>query len=111
MGASTSKQGRTHARTHARTHIMTGERAMVGPADYAAIASAFHTLVLTGVPALGAADASDRAKRLIIAVDAMYQHRTKLVIAAAGALLYTTLQTHTRAHTRTHSYSAFTVPF
>ena len=60
-----------------------GPSGMLGAADYSAIASAFHTVVLTGVPALGAADASDRAKRLIVAIDAMYQHRTKLVLEAA----------------------------
>jgi predicted ATPase len=59
-----------------------GSAGALGAADFLAIAAAFHTVYLTDVPALGASD-HDAAKRLISAVDAFYQHRTKLVISAA----------------------------
>jgi cell division protein ZapE len=56
----------------------------LGPADYLAIATHFHTLLLDGIPRLGA-DNFDRAKRFITLVDALYEHRVKLVASAAAA--------------------------
>jgi cell division protein ZapE len=56
----------------------------LGPADYLALATHFHTLVLDGVPRLGP-DNFDKARRFITLVDALYEHRVKLVASAAAA--------------------------
>ncbi len=53
----------------------------LGPADYLAIATHFHTLVLDGIPRLGPEN-FDRARRFITLVDALYEHRCKLVASA-----------------------------
>jgi cell division protein ZapE len=53
----------------------------LGPADYLALATHFHTLVLDGVPRLGAEN-FDKARRFITLVDALYEHRVKLVASA-----------------------------
>jgi cell division protein ZapE len=53
----------------------------LGPADYLAIATHFHTLVLDGVPRLGPEN-FDRARRFITLVDALYEHRCKIVVSA-----------------------------
>jgi cell division protein ZapE len=56
----------------------------LGPADYLAVATHFHTLLLDGIPRLGAEN-FDRAKRFITLVDALYEHRVKLVASAAAS--------------------------
>jgi cell division protein ZapE len=56
----------------------------LGPADYLALATHCHTLVLDGVPRLGPEN-FDRARRFITLVDALYEHRCKLVASAAAA--------------------------
>ena len=53
----------------------------LGPADYLALATHMHTLVLDGVPRLGPEN-FDRARRFITLVDALYEHRCKLVASA-----------------------------
>jgi cell division protein ZapE len=56
----------------------------LGPADYLALATHFHTLVLDGIPRLGPEN-FDRARRFITLVDALYEHRCKLVASAEAA--------------------------
>ena len=56
----------------------------LGPADYLALATHCHTLVLDGIPRLGPEN-FDRARRFITLVDALYEHRCKLVASAAAA--------------------------
>ncbi len=56
----------------------------LGPADYLAVATHFHTLLLDGIPKLGT-DNFDKAKRFITLVDALYEHRVKLVASAAAS--------------------------
>jgi cell division protein ZapE len=56
----------------------------LGPADYLAIATHFHTLVIDGVPRLGPEN-FDRARRFITLVDALYEHRCKVVVSADAA--------------------------
>ena len=55
----------------------------LGPADYLAVATHFHTLVLDAVPRLGPEN-FDRARRFITLVDALYEHRVKLIASAAA---------------------------
>jgi len=56
----------------------------LGPADYLAVATHFHTLLLDGIPRRGAEN-FDRAKRFITLVDALYEHRVKLVASAEAS--------------------------
>jgi cell division protein ZapE len=55
--------------------------AAVGPGDYLALARRFHTLILDGIPRLSA-DNHDRARRFIVLIDTLYEHRVKLVASA-----------------------------
>ncbi|MFC0410707.1 cell division protein ZapE [Roseomonas elaeocarpi] len=55
----------------------------LGPADFLAIAARFHTLILDGVPRLGPEN-FDRARRFVTLIDALYEHRCKLVASAAA---------------------------
>jgi cell division protein ZapE len=57
--------------------------APLGPGDYLAIATHFHAVVLDGVPRFSAEDHNE-ARRFITLIDALYEHRVKLV-ASAGA--------------------------
>jgi len=53
----------------------------LGPGDYLALATHYHALVLDGVPRLSPAN-YDEARRFITLVDALYDHRVKLVASA-----------------------------
>ncbi len=53
----------------------------LGPADYLAIATKFHTLVLDGIPRLSP-DNYDVARRFINLVDTLYDQRVKLIASA-----------------------------
>ncbi|HEY9548223.1 MAG TPA: cell division protein ZapE, partial [Kiloniellaceae bacterium] len=55
----------------------------LGPGDYLAIAGLYHTLVLSGVPALSA-EKRNEARRFMTLIDALYEHRVKLVVSAAA---------------------------
>ncbi|MEY3729568.1 MAG: hypothetical protein RLZZ57_324 [Pseudomonadota bacterium] len=56
----------------------------LGPADYLAIAQAFHSLVVDDIPRLGPEN-FDKARRFITCVDTLYEHRCKLVASAASS--------------------------
>ena len=56
----------------------------LGAADYLKLAECFHTLVLSSVPAMTAARRNE-AKRFGILIDALYEHRTKLICSAEAA--------------------------
>jgi len=53
-----------------------------GPADFLAIAEHFHTVILDGVPRFMPEDRNE-ARRFIVLIDELYEHRCKLVVAAA----------------------------
>jgi len=53
----------------------------LGPADYLAVATQFHTLLLEGIPRLGPEN-FDKARRFITLVDTLYEHRVKLLASA-----------------------------
>jgi cell division protein ZapE len=56
----------------------------LGPADYLAIARAFHSLVVDDIPRLGPEN-FDKARRFITCIDTLYEHRCKLVASAASS--------------------------
>jgi cell division protein ZapE len=55
-----------------------------GASDYLAIAHAFHTVVIVGIPKMGP-DNRNEAARFVTLIDALYENKVKL-IAAADAL-------------------------
>ncbi|HWA50994.1 MAG TPA: cell division protein ZapE [Dongiaceae bacterium] len=56
----------------------------LGAADYLAIATHFNTVLIDGVPRLSP-DLRDQARRFVNLIDALYEHRTTTIIAAADA--------------------------
>jgi cell division protein ZapE len=56
----------------------------LGAGDYLALATHYVALVLDGVPRLSP-DNYDEARRFIVLVDALYEHRVKLVASADAA--------------------------
>ena len=78
--------GRTLAIPHAAAGVARFDFAALcstalGAGDYLALATHFHALVLDGVPRLSP-DNYDEARRFIVLVDALYDHRVKLVASA-----------------------------
>jgi cell division protein ZapE len=55
-----------------------------GAADYLAIARAFHTVILVGIPRMGPENRNE-ALRFTKLIDALYEHRVKLFVTAAAA--------------------------
>ena len=55
-----------------------------GAADYLAIARRFHTVFLVGVPVMGPENRNE-ASRFVTLIDALYEHKVKLLIAADAA--------------------------
>jgi cell division protein ZapE len=54
----------------------------LGSADYIKIASVFDTVIIAGIPKLTAAMRNE-AKRFVSLVDALYEHKVKLICSAA----------------------------
>lgn len=57
-------------------------RRPLGAADYLAVAEHWESVIVVGVPRLGA-DSIDEARRFVTLIDALYEARTKLVVSAA----------------------------
>ncbi|OBV12483.1 cell division protein ZapE [Erythrobacter dokdonensis] len=54
-----------------------------GAADYLAIAQAYHTVILVGIPKMGPENRNE-AIRFTKLIDALYEHRVKLFVTAAA---------------------------
>ncbi len=57
--------------------------APLGAGDYLAIAKSFHTLIVAGVPRMGP-ERRNAARRFMMLVDTLYEHRVNLVLSADG---------------------------
>ncbi len=55
-----------------------------GAADYLAIAQAYHTVIIVGIPQMGS-DQRNEAARFVTLIDALYEHKVKLLATAAAA--------------------------
>ena len=54
-----------------------------GAADYLAVAQAYHTVILVGVPQMGPENRNEAA-RLVTLIDALYENKVKLFVTAAA---------------------------
>lgn len=52
-----------------------------GAPDYLAVARTYHTVILVGVPVMGP-DNRNEAARFVTLIDALYEHKVKLIVAA-----------------------------
>ena len=72
-----------------------------GAADYLAIARHFHTVILVGIPRMGPENRNEAA-RFVTLIDALYEHKVKLLAAAdaepRGALRRRRRRLRVRAH-------------
>ena len=61
----------------------------LGAADYLTLAKVFHTILLQGIPQMNP-DLRNESRRFVTLIDALYDHRVKLIATAAVApeLLY-----------------------
>jgi cell division protein ZapE len=55
-----------------------------GAADYLAIARRFHSVIIVGIPRLGA-EKRNEAARFVTLIDSLYEHKVKLLAAADAA--------------------------
>jgi len=55
-----------------------------GAADYLAVARRYHTVILVGIPKLGPENRNEAA-RFVALIDALYEHKVKLLAAADAA--------------------------
>lgn len=54
-----------------------------GAADYLAIARTYHTVILVGIPRMGPENRNEAA-RFVTLIDALYEHKVKLLVTAAA---------------------------
>lgn len=72
------------ARGVARFHFDDLCRAALGAEDYLAIARRYHTIVVDGIPVMDETMRNE-ARRFITLIDALYENRTRLAVAAEVA--------------------------
>ncbi len=82
-------QGRTlvvEKQAHGVAWLTFGELCVrpLGAADYLTLAKVFHTILLQGIPAL-TPESRNEAKRFVTLIDALYDHRVKLIATAETA--------------------------
>ena len=77
-------QVRVAAGNIARFHFDDLCKKALGAADYLAIATQFHTVMLEGIPAM-MPEMRNEAKRFVTLIDALYERRVKLICSAAAA--------------------------
>jgi cell division protein ZapE len=53
----------------------------LGAADYIAVATHFHTVIIDGIPRM-ATEQRNEARRFTTLIDALYEHKTNLICAA-----------------------------
>ncbi len=53
----------------------------LGPTDYLELATLYHTVIVSGVPALSPAN-RDAAKRFVTLIDALYEHKVTFICSA-----------------------------
>jgi cell division protein ZapE len=56
----------------------------LGAADYIAIATHFHTVIIAGIPRM-TPEQRNEARRFMTLIDALYEHKTNLICTAADA--------------------------
>jgi cell division protein ZapE len=54
-----------------------------GAADYLAVARTYHTVIVVGIPRMGP-DMRNEAARFVTLIDALYEHKVKLLASAAA---------------------------
>ncbi|RZA09819.1 MAG: cell division protein ZapE, partial [Proteobacteria bacterium] len=54
-----------------------------GAADYLAIAHAYHTVIIVGIPVMGP-DERNEAARFVTLIDTLYENNVKLLVTAAA---------------------------
>jgi cell division protein ZapE len=55
-----------------------------GAADYLAVAQAYHTVILVGIPRMGPENRNEAA-RFVTLIDALYENKVKVLVTAAAA--------------------------
>ncbi len=55
-----------------------------GAADYLAVARHYHSVIIVGIPKLGPENRNEAA-RFVTLIDALYEHKVKLIVAADAA--------------------------
>ena len=67
----------------ARLHFSDLCETAMGAEDYLAIAQLYHTVIIADVPQLSA-EKRNEAKRFVTLIDALYEHKVKLIASAAA---------------------------
>ena len=72
-----------------------------GASDYLAIARRYHTIILVGIPRLGPENRNEAA-RFVTLIDALYEHKVKLLAAADAEPRGPLRRRRRRLRVRTH---------
>lgn len=72
------------ARRVAKFHFDDLCKQELGAVDFNAIATHFHTVIVTNIPTLNVYRQRDIVRRFILLIDELYQHRVKLICSAVA---------------------------